>query len=148
MESFVPIVSVRIDRSSWVPSCSLLPRSFLYSLVGRVGFSSVVQSPLEMEEQKRRTNEAEIKKVTIVIDDVSSEIKKMTEKFMLIELSIEELNRKKKTSELTEDDLLELDNLQKKCFKLEEQLQNSNQRLNTLESRLILLQQRRERLEQ
>ena len=101
-----------------------------------------------MEEQNRRTNEAEIKNMNVIIDDVSSEIIIMTEKLMPFKLSIEELNRKKKTSALTEDDLLELDNLQKKCFKLEEQLQNSNQRLNTLESRLILLQQRRERLEQ
>ena len=97
MESFVPNDSVRIDRSSWVPSCSSLPR------FGRVGFSSVVQSRLEMEEQKRRTNEVEIKNVNLIIDDVSSEIKKMTEKLMPIGLSIEELNRKKKTSELTED---------------------------------------------
>ena len=101
-----------------------------------------------MEEQKRRTNEAEIKNVNLIIDDVSSEIKKMTEKLMPFEFTIEELNRKKKTSALTEDDLLELDNLQKKCLKLEEQLQNLNQRLNTLKSRLLLLEQRRKRLKQ
>ena len=53
---------------------------------------------------------------------------------MPFELPIEELNRKKKTSELTENELLELDNLQKKCLKLEEQLKNSNQRFSTLES--------------
>ena len=76
MESFVPNVSVRIDRSSWVPSCSLLPGFFLCSLVVRAEFSSVVKSPLEMEEQKRRTNEAEIKNMNVKIDDVSSEIKK------------------------------------------------------------------------
>ena len=49
---------------------------------------------------------------------------------------------------MTEEEQLELDNCEKKCLKLEEQLQNLNQRLDTLKSRLILLQQRRETLKQ